>query len=120
MIKNVMLIKKIDAKDSNKKLLMHSNPLPMFIDSQCHENVDSRVKTSDFARALRRWVDDQFVKWTPSNLQIRTMMRHLGHHVKTINGYEHYVSINLKSENALTTDSHADRDDDWNEDDLDD
>ena len=48
------------------------------------------------------------------------MMRHLGHHVKTINGYEHYVSINLKSENALTADSHADRDDDWHEDDLDD
>ena len=108
------------VKESNKKLLMHSNPLPMFINSQCHENVATRVKTSDFARALRRWVDDQFIHWRPSNLQIRTMMRHLGHHVKTINGYEHYVSINLKSENALTADSHADRDDDWHEDDLDD
>ena len=108
------------VKKSNDKLLRHSNPLPMFIDSQCNKDVESRVKTSEYARALRLWIDDQFIKWRPSNLQIRTMMRHSGYQVKTINGYEHYVGIALKSENALTADSHTDRDDDWHEDDLDD
>ena len=91
----------------------------MFINSHCHENVDSRVKTSDFARALRHWVDDQFIHWRPSNLQIRTMMRHLGHHVKTINGYEHYAGIKLKRSNPdgeLLTDVDGDSDDDdWDD-----
>jgi len=101
------------VKKSNDKLLRHSNPLPMFIDSQCDKDVGSKVKTSEFSRVLRLWIDDQFVKWTPSNLQIRTMMRHSGYQVKTINGYEHYVGIDLKSVIALTADSHADRDDDF-------
>jgi len=108
-----------DVKNSNDKLLRESNPLPMFIDTQCIHEAKYRFKTSEFARELRGWLQREHNNWDPQNRQIRKMMDHLGWNVVKNDGIDHYVGIKLKR-NISETDTLTDVDDDSDDDDWDD
>jgi len=115
------------VKKSNDKLLAQSNPLPMFLKTQCDTSPTDMLKTSDFAKSLRRWIDSEHIHWDPTNHQVRTMMKHLKWPIKIANGgYEHYVGIKLKDSMMNSTrviDLEVDsdnQDDDWDDFDDDD
>jgi putative DNA primase/helicase len=95
---------------SNERILNEGNPLPMFIDICCEKGMDCREKTSEFFRLLMRWAIREHINWNPSARQVRKMMHHLGWHVVTVNGIEHYVGIRV-----ITNATHEDKSD-WDED----
>ena len=108
-----------DVLRSNDELLRESNPLPMFIDTQCIRGTKNRFKTSEFAAELRSWHQREHINWDPQNRQIRKMMDDLGWNVVKIDGIDHYVGIKLKR-NMSESDMLTDVDDDSDDDDWDD
>ncbi len=84
------------VKAANERVLLEGNPLPQFIKQCCETGPEFKVKTSSFAANLKYWANGQRLHWHPSNLQVRTMMGHLGwggDKVKKINGHDHYIGI---------------------------
>jgi len=105
-----------DVKRSNDKLLRESNPLPMFIETQCTHGAKFRFRTSAFVEDLATWLEAENNDWTPQNHQVRTMMNHLGWDVVKNDGIDHYVGIKLKDR---TPNTYMRIDDDLNSDDDD-
>ena len=108
-----------DVIKSNDKLLRESNPLPMFIDTQCIRGAKYRFRTSEFVTELRNWLQREHINWDPQNRQIRKMMDDLGWNVVKNDGHDHYVGIKLNrstSQIGMSTDPGDDStDDDWDD-----
>ena len=108
-----------DVIISNDKLLAESNPLPMFIDTQCIRGVKFRFKTSEFATELRNCLRREHNNWDPQNRRIRKMMDDLDWNVVKIDGIDHYVGIKLKrstpDSEMLTDPDDGSNDDDWDD-----
>ena len=108
-----------DVLRSNEKLLRESNPLPMFIDTQCIRGAKLRFRTSDFATELRIWLKREHNNWDPQNRQIRKMMDDLDWNVVKNDGIDHYVGIKLKrstpDSEMLTDPDDGSNDDDWDD-----
>ena len=88
------------VKAANERVLLEGNPLPQFIEQCCETGPKFNVKTSDFADDLKNWARGQRLHWYPSNLQVRSMMAHLGwggDNIKKIKGHETYMGIGINS-----------------------
>jgi len=84
------------VKAANERVLLEGNPLPLFLKTKCRHATDARYKTSDFASDLKSWTREQDIHWSPSNPQIRNMMRNLGwtdEMIVKIDGNERYSGI---------------------------
>ncbi len=101
------------VKESNERVLMESNPLPMFLKRRCVKGSGHRARTSEFAHCLRDWLSTEHSGWEPPNHQIRSMMRHLNYRTIKIDGHDTYVGIKLKAKPYTDEmDSVDDEDDD--------
>jgi hypothetical protein len=116
-----------DVKNSNKKVLNESNPLPMFIEKKCARGPKFRYRTSKFLSDLSLWLISENIDWMPQNRQVRTMMDQLGYDVVKNDGIDNYVGIQLRT-SARNSDARTDAEtdsveadwDDWDADDWDD
>jgi len=110
-----------DVRISNDKLLRESNPLPMFIETQCIFGAKFRFRTSKFVEDLASWLIGENNDWSPQNHQVRTMMDQLGWNVVKNDGIDHYVGIKLKPSEVIDVDNWDEDDDTYdNWDDFDD